>query len=184
MSRQVNPEKAEYMKAVNGSMSVLFGVGFSEVYKDIDPDLSLMSQALEAGTFADDWAEQLGASFGFVKSSDEITLDDARARNVRSAALVSMAREDAGWSIGGDGAIYKEADDGVLKIEAVAVKSGVGKAWGFRADYASGAEMQIDNGRVKVSFGAFERVGSGIDICDALAKYENRLEASQGISPR
>lgn len=184
MGRQVNPEKAEYMKAVNVNMADLFGVGFSEVYKDIDPELSLMSRALESGTFANAWAEQIGASFGFVKVGGDVTFEDARARNVRSAALVTLARDEAGWSVGGDGAIYKEADDGVLKIEAVAVKSGVSKAWGFKADYASGAVIEIDNGRVKISSGEFERLGSGIDISDAIAKYENRLEASQGIGLR
>lgn len=182
MGRQVNPEKAEYMKAVNGSMAATFGVGFSEVFKDIDPNLAVMSKALSDGTYADDCADQIGKSFGFVKAEGEISLDVARSRNIRSAALANFARESEGWSVGGDGAIYKADGDGVFKVEAVTARSG---AWGFGTLFSHGADVTVDaTGRAIVSGGEFERVGAGLDIVDAIAAYENRLEASQGIGLR
>ncbi len=175
---QINVEKAEYMKAVNGSMAASFGVGFVKVHNDIDPHLAIMSQALADGVFADDFVDRLSKTYGFVRAEGETSLESARAENLRIAALANYVREDDGWAIGGDGAIYRSGAGGVFKMEAVTSRSG---NWGFGAFFSEDAEIALDDdGFATVTGGTFDFLGGGVDIHNAVAHYEARLEMTQG----
>lgn len=175
--RSINVEKAEYMKAVNGSMSAGFGVGFTRVRNDIDPDLAIMSQALADGVFADDFVDRLSKTYGFVRAEGGISLDAARAENLRIAALAYYLNEDPAWAIGGDGAIYRAEAGGVFKMEAITSRTG---SWGFGAFFSEDAELSLnDEGFASVKGGTFDFIGGGVDIHDAVSHYEARLEMAQ-----
>jgi hypothetical protein len=174
MRRNPDVQFGSYLRQVESEMLSRFGIGFSKIQQDVDPEEGpqLTSAAADGATpagFVGEFARHYplrGVSPG---------QDPAEAGRINRGimALGTFARSSEDWVQGADGAAYRQDDGGVSRL--VSAKDVKGSSFGFRAEHAEGAALD-DMGSPPPDAG-FEPVGGGVDIGLAVRSLDQALEA-------
>lgn len=185
MTRTVDPIASAYLKAVGSALQSRCGVNYLEIYQDLHLNLDALRSANSKGMSPEGFAESVRATANLVTVDDGATLQDVREDNLRRVALQAfMFESEAGWKAGADGGIYaRNQSDEVIRI----VPYHDHRGWGFSADrLRSGVVDLTGDGYSALSISddvTFDRLGTGLDIDDVVAKHALTLDASVTSRP-
>ena len=167
---------ASYVRQVDGILAAKTGVAYSDVREDLESGRHaiMATEACAALVAPADFAEMVTRRYGLASAE----VPGAKALNERICALVAYATEND-WRVGSDGAIYREAGDGVSRMKAGYDFSG--DRYGFVTSFASGATVGVGIGGAATTSARasdFEFVGAALDLGDAAAKLEERMTSA------
>lgn len=174
--RQGIERTASYFRQVDEAFRRDHGIAYSFLQGDLERSATAprLNEAMSRRMSPDQFVGEVGERFGLKK----VNHADAIPHNRRVAALVEFAAENPAWSVGKDGAIYREAEAG---IERLAPGRNVGGTkFGFAASLAQDGFLDARDGQVVDVGGEFEPVAGALDIGDAVERLEATYEAGYG----
>lgn len=142
MPRTVNAERSRqlraYLEEVNRLMASRYGVSFSEIHADVDPNLEKLKAGFGEGLSVNKLVDKMGTELGLKPAAPGFGAASAREYNKRQAALIAYAETTPGWMVGHDG-IYAQAAAGVVQFKPLHdIKGG---RWKFALSAADNSSL-------------------------------------------
>lgn len=190
----VNPDIANYLKALNTVMQDEYGIRYIEVMKDLHDDNETWKSGFENGVSPQELARNIALQSGFmsVKAAEEVVgqqmarsgydnIDKAREiasshaskHNAYQAALLSFASTTPGWSRGLDGRVFQSYADGVAELKAEFRSDS--NLWGYVVEVKEGATLR-DDGAKLISDGNQVARLQGWDLGQTANRFVEYLE--------
>lgn len=165
--RNINPDLAAYLKAINREMEARYGISFTAIHDDLPGGYDRVRKAFSSGQSPDGFAKSAGLEFGFKEASPGFGAEMAKQHNLYQAALVAYSVENPAWSVGNDG-IYAQAPAGIVQFKPD-IKGG---RWRFALSAAENSSLAGDPSvKPKAESFGLELITSHADIDESWSRF-------------
>jgi hypothetical protein len=158
--------KAGFLRQAARAFEARTGLCLADVRPDVErlPDPILLSRVLASGGTPEGYVESVSRRCGLADLSEL----DADIRNRSTAELLARVALDPSWTLGRDGAAYRDDGDGIVRVAAHRGR-GEGTSFGYDVSRSHAGRLTHVNGVARVEGAEFVAEMRGVELDDAIA---------------
>lgn len=163
--RDQGEERASFLRQAGRAFEARTGLRLVDVRPDVErlPEPILLGRVMASGGTPEGYVETLCRRCGLADLSER----DADIRNRSTAELLAQVVLDPSWTLGRDGAAYRDDGDGIVRVAAHRGRE-EGTSFGYDLSRSSAGRLTHVNGVARVEGAEFATEMRGVELGDAV----------------
>ncbi len=164
--RDRGQERASFLRQAGRAFEARTGLCLADVRPDVErlPDPILLSRVMASGGTPEGYVDALRRRCGF----EDLSERDADIRNRSTAELLAQVVLDPTWTLGRDGAAYRDDGDGIVRVAAHQGRE-EGTSFGYDVSRSYAGRLTHVNGVARVEGTGFATEMRGVELEDAVS---------------